>query len=127
IFVEKVEPLKTGHQLLRLSFVQAIHPIAARKCEKILRVLVRTDRQLAGAIKDDDGTTRTAILAPPEDGWLEAYCPLLWRRRQPTTSMVGIGAPRITSNEYLDAVFGRTPAEVLLGSSVDSFGRHHTP
>ena len=83
VFVTRVEPLKTGKGMLRLSFIQAIHRVTAREREVVLRVLFRGDRHLVGTLKDDDGAIRTAILAAPDYGWLETYCPLLLRRRHP--------------------------------------------
>ncbi|MBR0651131.1 hypothetical protein GXW78_15775 [Roseomonas terrae] len=131
ILLQHVEPLKTGKGLLRLHLVQPIHPIAARERVVVLRVLFRGDRHLTGTMKDDDGTIRTVIVAMPDYGWLETYCPILMRRRPPaipTFSVVGQPPlPGPTATEHLDAIFGRTPARILRGASADSFGNHHPP
>jgi len=131
VFVQCVEPLKTGKGMLRLSFIQAVHPVAAREREVVLRVLFRGDRHLVGTLKDDDGAIRTAILAAPDYGWLETYCPLLMRRRPPsgpTFFIVGQPPPPgPTAAEHLDATFGRTPTQILRGASAESFGRDHPP
>ena len=131
VFVEQVAPLKSGKGLLRLTFVQAIHPVAARKREVIIKVLSRTDDHLVGTVKNDDGTIRTAILAAPEYGWLETYCPLLTKRRPPSSPpfiiVDGPPLPGPTAVEYLESTFGRTPADVLRGAHRESFGEAHPP
>lgn len=131
VFVQHVEPLKTGKGMLRLSFIQAVHPIAACEREVVLRVLFRGDRHIVGTLKDNDGAIRTAILAAPDYGWLETYCPVLQRRRPPsgpTFFIVGQPPPPgPTATEHLDATLGRTPAQILRGASADSFGQEHPP
>jgi len=131
IIIEEVTPLKTGNGLLRLTFVQAIHPIAARKRETVIRVLSRTDNYLIGTIKDKDGNQQAAMLTLPEYEWLETYCPLLIKRRGPSNlSFLMEGeplSPKFTAEEYLNITFGRTPIEALRVSSADSFGERHAP
>jgi len=131
VLVQRVEPLKTGKGMLRLSFIQAVHPVAAHEREVVLRVMFRADRHLVGTLKDDDGAIRTVILAAPDYGWLETYCPLLLRRRPPSgPSFVIIGQPPPpgpTAAEHLDIIFGRTPEQVLRGATAESFGQDNAP
>lgn len=131
VFVRGVEPLKTGKGMLRLSFIQAVHPIVAGEREVVVRVLVRGDRHLAGTLKDDGGEIRTAILSAPDYGWLETYCPLLLRRRPPSgPTFVIVGQPPPpgpTAAAYLEETFGRTPEQIVRGASAESFGREHPP
>jgi hypothetical protein len=131
VFVRGVEPLKTGKGMLRLSFIQAVHPIVAGEREVVLRVLFRGDRHLAGTLKDDGGEIRTAILSAPDYGWLETYCPLLLRRRPPSgPTFVIVGQPPPpgpTAAAYLEETFGRTPEQIIRGASAESFGREHPP
>ena len=131
VFVQRVEPLKTGKGMLRLSFIQAIHPVTAHEREVVLRILFRADRHLVGTLKDDDGAIRTAILTGPNYGWLETYCPPLLRRRppsDPTFFMVGQPPPPgPTAVEYLNTIFGRTPDLVLHGATAENFGQDRRP
>lgn len=131
VFVRGVEPLKTGKGMLRLSFIQAVHPIVAGEREVVVRVLFRGDRHLAGTLKDDGGEIRTAILSAPDHGWLETYCPLLLRRRPPSgPTFVILGQPPPpgpTAAAYLEETFGRTPEQIIRGASAESFGREHPP
>ena len=131
IFVQHVEPLKTGKGLLRLSFIQAIHSGIARERQVVLRVQTRTDRHLVGTLKDDGGAIHTAILTAPDYGWLETYCPLLLRRRPPSDPTFFIAGqplpPGSVVTEYLDATFGRTPAQLMRGATAVSFGQDHPP
>lgn len=129
VFVQRVEPLKTGKGMLRLSFIQVVHPIAACEREVVLRILFRADRHLVGTLKDDDDVIRTAILAAPDYGWLETYCPFLLRRRPPSGPTFFIAGqpplPGPAAAEHLDSTFGRTPDQVLRGATAESFGRDH--
>lgn len=131
VFATRVEPLKTGKGMLRLSFIQPIHRVTACERDVVLRVLFRGDRHLVGTLKDDEGAIRTAILAAPDYGWLETYCPVLLRRRPPSGPSFNIvgqpPSPGPTAAEHLDATFGRTPAQILRGANVESFGRDHPP
>jgi hypothetical protein len=131
VFVTCVVPLKTGQALLRLSFIQAVHPVAAREREVVLKVLFRSSQQLVGTLQDDDGAIRTAILVAPDYGWLETYCPVLMRRRPPSAPTFHIVGqpppPGPTAAEHLDAIFGQTPDQVLNGAAAGRFGPGHPP
>jgi len=131
VFVTRIEPLKTGKGMLRLSFIQPIHRVTACERDVVLRILFRGDRHLVGTLKDDEGAIRTAILAAPDYSWLATYCPLLLRRRPPSGPIFNIvGQPPSsgpTAAEHLDATFGRTPAQILRGANAESFGRDHPP
>lgn len=133
VFVEAVEPLKTGLNALRLFFIQTIHPVAARRRTVELRVVFRGQTHIVGTMKDEDGAIRTAVFTDPDFGWLETYCPLLWRRRPPagpTWFVVGQPpSPGPTPSEYLQATFGREASQILSGAMADSFGsaRHPMP
>jgi hypothetical protein len=131
VFLTEIKPLKTGNAFLRLKFVQAIHPIASRERDVVLRVIFRGDRHLAGTFKDHDGEIRTAILSAPDYAWLDTYCPILMRRRPPSEpSFTIVGKPPLTGPgpmEHLDAVFGRTPDQILLGATARSFDVKQLP
>ncbi len=80
VFVQRVEPLKTGKGMLRLSFIQAVHPVAAHEREVVLRVMFRADRHLVGTLKEDDGAIRTAIISAPDyAGWRQSHHRILTR------------------------------------------------
>lgn len=131
VFIEQVEPLGTGRNLLRLGFIQAMHPVAAQRRAVVLRVQHRGARHLLGTIRDDDGAIRGAIIAEPDFGWLESYCPRLLRGRPPaapTLYIVGKPPPKgPTPARYLDAALGSTPERILRGAAAASFGKDHPP
>jgi hypothetical protein len=131
VFIETVEPLKSGQGLLRLRFIQAMHPVGAVRRDVVLKVLLRATDHLVGTLRDPDGRIRTAILALPEYGWLATHCPLLLRARPPqapTLQIVGHPAPALPSAaRYLDQVLGLDAASVLRGASSESFGTARPP
>lgn len=131
VFLEAVEPLKSGQGLLRLRFVQAMHPVAATRRYVVLKVLLRAADHLVGTLKDRDGRIRTAVLAAPDHGWLATHCPLLLRARPPqapTLQIVGHPAPALpTAARYLEQLLGRDAASVLRGAAADSFGTERPP
>ena len=131
VFVESVEPMKTGLGKLRLTFIQALHPVSAIRRTVDLHVVFRGQSHIVGTLQDENNNVRTAILTEPDFGWLESYCPLLWRRRRPETpNLIFEGRPPPrgpTPSEYLDETLGSDALEVIEGATVDSFGTEHPP
>jgi len=130
VFVTDVAPLGTGKGMLRLGFVQAMHPRAAVRRSVTLRVLRRTPTHVAGCLADLDGERRTALLCPADFGWISACCPLLWRCRPPavpTLMIDGVPVPGPDAAAYLAATLGRNEAEVLAGAAAARFGVRPPP
>src|SRR3954469_20110863 len=75
VYLIDAEPLKTGKGILRLSFIQALHPVCATKRSIDLRVGVHTPGAIAGSFAATDGTAGTATISAADIGWLKGYCP----------------------------------------------------
>ena len=110
VFVEKVVPLKTGKGLLKLEFVQAIHPIASSRREVTLQVLVRTEDRLVGELKYLEAMSRTMVLTAVDVDWLHQHCAVFIRRHQRSHWLSRDPEPLSP-----DTLFGRTPESVLRG------------
>lgn len=111
VFVEKVVPLKTGKGLLKLEFVQAIHPIASSRREVTLQVLFRTEDRLVGELKYLEGMSRTIVLTAVDVDWLRQHCAVFIRRHQYIHWL-----SRDPELLYPDTLFGRTPEAILRGA-----------
>lgn len=131
VFVESVQPLKTGVGALRVTFIEAIHPIAAQRRDVVLRVAYRGQSHIVGTLQDADGAIRTAVLTAPDFSWLATFCPLLLQRRPPVTPSWHVVSepppPGPTPSEYLEATFGREPSQILRGAAANSFGLDRRP
>ena len=110
VFVEKVVPLKTGNGLLKLEFVQAIHPIASSRREVTLQVLFRTEHRLVGDLKSLEGMSRTIVLTAVDVDWLHQHCAVFIRRYLRIHWLSRDSKPLSP-----DTLFGRTPEAVLRG------------
>lgn len=124
ILMTEVTPLKSGKGVLRLQFVQAMHPGGAASRTVDLRVLHRAETHLIGTFQDEHGVSKSAVLSIADIDWIKGNCPILWARRPPRfLSLIvdGQDLPGPTSEEYLAAELGRTAAEVLSGATALSF------
>jgi hypothetical protein len=110
VFVEEVVPLKTGKRLLKLKFVQAIHPIASSRREVTLQVLFRTEDRLVGELKYLEGMSRTIVLTVVDVDWLHQHCADFIRRHLRIHWLSRDSEPLSP-----DTLFGRTPEAVLRG------------
>ena len=111
VFVEEVVPLKTGKGLLKLVFVQAIHPIASSRREVTLQVLFRTEHRLVGELKYLDGMSRTIVLTAVDIDWLHQHCAVFLRRYQYSNWLSRNPDPLSP-----DTLFVRTPEAILRGA-----------
>ncbi len=120
VFVEKVVPLKTGNGLLKLEFVQAIHPIASSRREVTLQVLFRTEDRLVGELKYLEGMSRTIVLTAVDVDWLRQHCAVFIRRHLRIHWLSRDPEPLSP-----DTLFGRTPEAVLRGAP--DYSLEHSP
>ncbi len=96
IYVQRVQPLKTGNGLLRLEFFNALYAEGVQEFEIDLKVLKRAKNYLIADLPYD--TERSAIIGHIEFSWLAQSCPALLVDHPPRDhSSVSV---------YLDAVFG---------------------
>ena len=122
VFVKRIEPLKSGLGKLALVFLQPCYPGGGRERELTLKVLSRGAAHITVAFDDSSG--RTACLAELDPGWMTSYCQELARRRPPSVATFLInGEPLATADvqKEMAAFFGRSEAEILLGSQPGSF------
>jgi hypothetical protein len=116
VFIVKIEPLKSGHGLLRLRVVQPMHPIAGRVFDVALLVLARSAEFMVGLVRDEDDVERRVTIRPPDFALLETQCPALMRRRP---------RGRRSMSDWLRETFGDTPSRILHGATTDAFGSQH--
>lgn len=98
----RIEPLKSGKGLLRLTFFNAFYAEGAQDLTLDLKVLKRASNYLLADLPYDE--ERSAVIGHIEFSWLEAFCPKLLAAHPPLSySSVSL---------YLDGVFsgnGRAP------------------
>jgi hypothetical protein len=124
ILMTGVTALKSGKSILRLEFVQAMHPGGAARRTIDLRVLHRAKTHLIGTFQDESGVSRSAVVSVADIDWIKGNCPILWTRRPPRFLFLianGKEMPGPTAEEYLAAELGRTEVEVLNGATSRSF------
>jgi hypothetical protein len=124
VYLIDAEPLKTGKGILRLSFIQALHPVCATKRSIDLRVGVQTPGAIAGSFVAADGTVGTATISVADIDWIKGYSPQLWRQRPPRPpGFVIVGEPPrvVTPSGYLNATLGSDEARILLGATRQKF------
>jgi hypothetical protein len=124
IFITKVTPLKSGKDILRLSFVVALHPISPRTFTFDLRIVHHRLDHLVATLLDDDGHEHTAAVSIPTFDWVR------FRVHHVSSQFSASGLQRhggehadsmISIETHLNLIFGRTEAEVL--SSANSVER----
>ncbi|MGE3647853.1 MAG: hypothetical protein AB7G10_05925 [Reyranellaceae bacterium] len=124
ILITAVTPLKSGKGILRLGFVAAIHPIGPTRRTIDLRVTIHRPDYLVGTFTDEAGTIRTGILVPIDIGWIENRCGAFWSRF-PADDLArwpeSVNWPFKNVQDYLQRVFGRAEADVLAGTTGESF------
>jgi hypothetical protein len=74
IYVNAIEPLKTGHGILRLTFFHANYPEGVQNKEYVLRVLHRGTFHLA-AVKTENEDQPLVIIFPLESDWIQTHFP----------------------------------------------------
>ncbi|KGM57790.1 hypothetical protein N799_01090 [Lysobacter arseniciresistens ZS79] len=95
IHIRRVEPLKSGKSLLRLSFFNACYEEGVQDFALELKVLKRATNYLLADLPYD--RERSAVIGHIEFSWLERFCPELLRAHPPVShSSVSL---------YLDSVF----------------------
>ena len=104
IYVKKVQPLKTGKNLIRLDFVNVLYAQGVQDIELDMRVLKRAKDYLIGDLiyNPDEVPDRAAIISHIEFGWVERFCPDLWYHRPPGSTKAGASSISM----YLNEVFG---------------------
>ncbi|MBR0669788.1 hypothetical protein [Neoroseomonas soli] len=130
VLLTEVQPLKSGRGDLRLGFIHAIRPVAARRRSVDLRVTHRGPSHIAGTLRDTDGTIRTGVISVADFAWLAAFCPEFWRRRPPevpTTHIDGKPLAGPGPQAHLAAVLGREEETALRGAHAGHLGGHVPP
>lgn len=108
IYVTGVKPLHTGKSILRLNFFNVFYAEGVQDFTLDLRILKRSSDYLVSEIiykgvKDID---RCAVVSHIEFGWIERYCPELWRNYPPTK----LGSAEQSSvSLYLASIFCPDP------------------
>lgn len=96
IFVTRVEPLKSGKSLLRMSFFNAFYANGVQDFTVELKVLKRASNYLLADLIEDP-PERSAVVGHIEFSWLQQFCPQLLEAHPPASlSSVSV---------YLDGVF----------------------
>ena len=103
IYVNAVEPRKTGKSILRLDFLNVLYAQGVQDFRIDIRVLKRAKDFLVGELIDVPGedTGRVAIISHIEFSWIERFCPNLWYHRPPSSTSHGTDSV----SDYLDEVF----------------------
>jgi hypothetical protein len=105
-WINSVSPMKSGKGLLRLAFWNTGYAEGAQDFEVHLKVLLRGENYLVGALVDDpaEKPERCAVISDIEFGWIAKFCPDLWFRNPPS----GFGQFAESSvSIYLDKLFNR--------------------
>ena len=101
IYIQRVNPLKTGGGLLRLTFFNALYAEGVQDFQVDLKVLKRATNYLLADLPYDP--ERSAVVGHIEFQWLEQFCPNLISAHPPKShSSVSV---------YLNELFtsGRAP------------------
>ena len=100
IYIQEVQPLKTGKGLLRLKFFNAFYAEGVQDFTLDLKLIKRASNYLLADLPYDP--ERSAVIGHVEFSWLELFCPSLIESHPPAShSSVSI---------YLDSVFGGVSA-----------------
>lgn len=102
IFVEKVEPLKTGRNLLRLHFFNAFYAQGVQGFVIDMKLIRKCPQYLIGILEKGEASQsdRTFIVSAISFDWLKLCCPDLVKHSPP--ERVAYGADVFS---YLDKVF----------------------
>lgn len=86
IWVGSVVPLKSGQGILRIEFWNTGYAVGVQDFCVDLKVLHRTQSYLIGVLVEGDQELleRSAVVSVIEFGWIERYCPELWRQSPPS-------------------------------------------
>ncbi len=137
-FVTVATPLKTGKRILRLGFVAALRPVAAKPVEVDLRVAVHHGDHLVGTYRDAAGRDRTGIVREVDFAWLAEHCGEFHARFPPNHFLhdltffpagatEGIRDSIADAHEYLRRAFGGTAESVLSGAAEADHGAERLP
>ena len=104
IYVQSVEPLKSGKGILKLSFWNTGYAQGAQDFCLDLKVINRSaDYLIAQVLDGAEEPDRCAVVSHIEFGWIEKLCPCLLHNHPPHR----YGSPADSSvSIYLDTVFG---------------------
>ena len=82
IYVQLVEPQKSGKGDLKLTFINAFYAAGVQDFALTLRVFKHEETYLVGAVRGST-TDRCAVVSKLTMGWLRACCPELLRQVPP--------------------------------------------
>ncbi|MFC7694899.1 hypothetical protein ACFQY5_40455 [Paeniroseomonas aquatica] len=130
--------MKTGKRNLRLEFVAALHPIAARDVKVDIRVAMHHETHLIGTYRDTAGKDRTAIIRDVDFAWLTEHCGKFLSRFPPqhflddwvsfpAGATEGIPDKIADPQDYLRRAFGANAAYILSGSTETAHGTERLP
>lgn len=86
IYVQKVMPLKTGKNIIRLEFINVFYAEGVQLFDAKLRILLHCEHYFVSEIlyKTPD-IERCAIVSTIEFEWIRQFCPSLWYHRPPSS------------------------------------------
>lgn len=123
VLMTSVEPLGTGAGVLRVGFVQPLHPGGAARRSVEGRVAQKSPDHVT-LVHGSGGQARTLVLARADRRWLEDHCGLLLERRPPAA---GLHDHTAWSDRYLGDVFGADESRVHAGAGPSSFQVERAP
>lgn len=101
IWIQSVQPMKTGSGRLRLGFLNTLYAQGVQDFDVELQILKRADNYLAaGVIGNQD---RMVVISHIEFEWVRRFCPELWANRPSSRCSPNAQA---SVSVYLSEVFG---------------------
>lgn len=105
IFIEKIEGMKTGKNIIKLNFLNALYAQGVQNFEFNLQILKRSENYLFANIQYNSNSNldRFVVISTIEFEWIKLFCKSLWESHKPDSIKNNIDV-----DEYLNKVFLRT-------------------
>jgi hypothetical protein len=134
IFITAVTPLKSGKNILRISFVAALRPISQGGLTVDLRIVHHRPNHLVGTFFDAEQSEHTASVSIPTMEWFQYRCHDFATRFPPAnfqwqefvlvdeTGAAVHPVKEVGIEDYLPRAFGTDEERILVGATENSFG-----
>lgn len=101
IYISEIEPLKTGKNMLSLTFVNAMYANGVKEFEQTLKILSHQEQFLVADITSSN-QNRCAIISEISFSWIKQCVPEIWYFKPPS-HFDGLASSEC--NYYLNTLF----------------------